>query len=94
MKGINNGGDYMGYFANSTDQMDYEEAFCHRCVNWNNQRLCSVMSIHFMYSYQLCNEHDHPGKIMMDMLIPEIDEGDGPYNGECTMFCLRAGQGG
>jgi len=42
---------------------------------------------HSLYSYELCNEKEHPGKIILDLLIPigKID------NKKCAMFSPRNG---
>jgi hypothetical protein len=86
----------MAYFANGTEGELYRERFCERCTNWRDLDDgrgpgCPIMDVHFMYAYELCNESEHPGKIMLDMLIPMVDHtfSDGltyPVPGECSMF--------
>ncbi len=75
----------MGYFANGTEGTFYEERYCNRCVHEDaDGKGCAVMLAHILYAYQLCNEDDHPGKHMLDMLIPPSKDGLG--NDQCSMF--------
>lgn len=81
----------MGYFSNGTEGLAYEERFCSRCVHSDTSgdreigvdRPCPVWLAHTLYAYELCNEDDHAGKIMLDMLIPMTENGE---NLECVMF--------
>ncbi len=71
----------MGYFSNGTEGEMYQERWCSRCVR-DKEEGCPVWIAHLLYSYQLCNSPEDPGKVMLDMLIPR----EGIYNGQCAMF--------
>jgi hypothetical protein len=45
------------------------------------------MDAHFLYAYDLCNEKEHPGKVILDMLIPVDAQSD---TGKCAMFYKRS----
>lgn len=84
----------MGYFSNGTEAAIYEETFCARCIHYDDEagvdEPCPIWMAHFLYAYELCNEDDHhPGKVMLDMLIPR-DENGLNGNGRCTMFVQDA----
>jgi len=68
----------MAYFANGTAGIDFEQRYCSRCVHMGPEDGpgCPVWAAHLLFSYQLCNAKEDPGKIILDMLIP----------GECAMF--------
>ena len=76
----------MGYFANGTEGDQYEKMYCDLCVHQVNDtgERCPVWDLHLDYSYELCNDKSHPGKIMLDTLIPP--DGDGVFNSRCKMF--------
>ena len=74
----------MGYFPNGTEGMAYQEHYCDRCANQNDDGGCPILDAHLMFAYELCNEIDHPGKRILDMLIPENSDGLG--NARCTLF--------
>lgn len=80
----------MGYFSNGTEGAIYEETFCARCVHSDAEvgvdPPCPIWMAHLLYAYDLCNEDDHPGKIMLDSFIPRREEGGLNGNGRCTMF--------
>lgn len=90
----------MGYFANGTEGELFEEAWCARCVHSDHRPgkefgdrdnpPCPVWMAHLLFARGLCNAEEHPGKLILDMLIPHRLEqaGDGfgvPVN-ECAMF--------
>ena len=77
----------MGYFANGTEGLIYEERYCARCVHDDGEKGCPVMHAHMLFAYDLCNEKEHPGKAMLDMLIPVSKDGCG--NQQCAMFHPR-----
>ena len=63
---------------------------CFRCSHWpktEDAPACPVEMAHMLYSYELCNSKDDPGKIILDMLIPP----DGIGAGKCAMFSPRHG---
>ena len=74
----------MGYFANGSEGLSFEETYCQHCVNKpeRQDRDCPVWSAHLLYGYDLCNSTGHPGKVMLDMLI-ERTPGCG---NRCMMF--------
>jgi hypothetical protein len=63
----------MGYFPNGTAGEIFQAQNCDRCVhNVTDPDApgCPVWLAHFLYSYELCNEEKHPGKVILDLLIP------------------------
>jgi len=66
----------MAYFANSTEQFDYEEKFCGRCGHYPN---CTVIMLHLLHNYNECNNPDS----ILHVLIPQNDKGE---NQQCSMF--------
>ena len=89
----------MGYFANGTEGAMFEEANCSRCVHSDisgDREIgahppCPVWMAHMLFAYELCNEKEHPGKVILDMLIPNerpiASDGRpaGPHQ-DCAMF--------
>lgn len=76
----------------------FEDAWCSRCVHSDispGREIgldppCPVWVAHTLYAYELCNEEEHPGKVILDILIERkmIEASDGfglPVN-ECKMF--------
>lgn len=77
----------MGYFPNMTAWEFWAADNCFRCVHWpkdDDAPGCPVEMAHTLYSYELCNEKDNPGKVILDMLIPVSKGGVG--NDRCAMF--------
>jgi hypothetical protein len=80
----------MGYFSNGTEGAMFEEAWCSRCVHSDisgDREIgvdppCPVWMAHTLYAYELCNEKEHPGKVILDALIPIRDD----LSNECAMF--------
>lgn len=79
----------MGYFSNGTEGDMFEARYCNRCVHEDDEKGCPVMLAHVLYSYELCNEKEHPGKVMLDMLIPREREPGYCGNAQCAMFYER-----
>ncbi len=92
----------MGYFSNGTEGAIYEDRYCSRCIHSDLgpgkeigvDKPCPIWMMHLLYAYELCNEKDHPGKVMLDTFIPLVtikarDGIDFPDNGECVMFTPR-----
>ena len=80
----------MGYFANGTEGMVYEERYCNRCKHQPDydeelgfQPECSIMQAHSIYNYDDCNNVNS----ILHILIPRDNKG---YNKQCTMFMLDA----
>ena len=88
----------MGYFSNGTEHLLFEEAWCANCIHSDHSGgreigvnpPCPVMMAHSLYAYELCNEKDHPGKVILDMLMPRkqipTKDGIGLDVNECSMF--------
>jgi hypothetical protein len=90
----------MGYFSNGTEGEMFEDAWCSRCVHSDisgDREIgvdppCPVWMAHTLYAYDLCNEEEHPGKVILDMLIPSslviASDGLGAFSTEagCKMF--------
>ncbi len=72
----------MGYFANGTEGMMYQEEYCNRCEHDVSED-CAVWELHLLHSYELCNTPDN----FLDVLIPR-NKG-GCYNEKCNMFTPR-----
>jgi hypothetical protein len=82
----------MAYFANGTEGDQYEAEFCEKCVHYEDPsgRGCMVWWAHLEYAYELVNQKDHPGKKILDMLIPPIGGGyNGKFPDKCRMFHPR-----
>ena len=74
----------MGHFSNGTEGMMYEEAWCDRCrFNADEDNACPVMIAHLLYDYDLSQDKEHPGKVILDLLIPIGEDG---FNEQCRMF--------
>ena len=69
----------MGYFANGTEGMSYEEQYCMKCVHDNDADGCAVLYAHQLYNYPECNNEDS----ILHILIPRNDKGE---NEQCRMF--------
>ena len=79
----------MGYFANGTEGLLYEEEWCQRCIHFDDineedelleAKPCAVWEAHLLYSYQEANNPDS----VLNMLIPLRDDGLG--NEKCQLF--------
>jgi hypothetical protein len=82
----------MGYFPNMTSWEIWASDNCFKCAHWpkdDDAPPCPVEMAHNLYGYDLCNEADHPGKVMLDMLIPPTKDGLGCQ--QCAMFRDRDG---
>ena len=82
----------MGYFSNATEWDFWAADNCFRCHHWpkdDDGPGCPVEMAHVLYAYELCNEKEHAGKVILDMLIPRSENGCG--NGKCAMFTPRNG---
>jgi len=82
----------MGYFPNMTSWECWAADNCFKCRHWPKDEdapACPVEMAHNLYAYELCNEKDHPGKVILDMLIPV--RADGLGNKKCAMFATRNG---
>lgn len=81
----------MGYFANGTEGMSYEEKYCSRCVHFqrdDNDPSCPVWLAHLLYAYDECNNDGNAAR-MLGMLIPRSKDGIG--NAQCAMYHERPG---
>lgn len=85
-------GEMMAYFANMTEWELWAVDNCNRCAHWpkdDDAPACPVEMAHTIYSYELCSEASHPGKVVLDMLIPPRANGVG--NQRCAMFAAKNG---
>jgi len=74
----------MGYFANGSEGDEYENQYCHRCVNFIDRfncgsESCPVLDAHLLYNYEDCNSPES----ILHILIPRDEKGN---NQQCTMF--------
>jgi hypothetical protein len=73
----------MAYFPNGTAGLGFVETTCVDCVHWKDDgdgrgHGCPVYDVHLLFSTDLCNKKDDPGKVILDTLIePDFT---------CTMF--------
>ena len=72
----------MGYFANSTEGVIYQNRFCSRCRHGCDEEGCMIWSIHITYNYSQFDEGLEEVQKILDALIPR----EGIENKECTMF--------
>jgi hypothetical protein len=82
----------MGYFPNMDSWEFWAATNCFRCDHWpkdDDAPCCPVETAHQLYSYELCNATDQPGKVILDLLIPIAKSGVG--NEKCAMFKSRDG---
>jgi hypothetical protein len=75
----------MAYFYCGTEGADYEAHYCDNCVHGNAEHGCPVFNAHWLYSYELCNKKEDPGKVILDMLIPEGEHGPA----QCSLFIRK-----
>lgn len=78
----------MGYFSSGSEDSDYEEQYCVKCVHYGPKYGpgCPIWGAHLIWNYKLCNDDpkDSPGKAMLDSFIPMSE--DRLRNEQCTMF--------
>lgn len=82
----------MGYFSNSCEGDAWEADNCAHCIHSKQDEdagMCPVMLAHMTFAYELCNEEQHPGKVILDWLIPRNKSGVG--NRRCAMLVRRNG---
>lgn len=81
----------MAYFSNGTEGDAYAYIYCRQCVHSKDKEApgvgCPVMDAHWIWAYELCNDHETPGKKMLEMLIPG-GNGDKPIE-KCKMFYVE-----
>ncbi len=70
----------MGYFSNGSEGMDYQAAWCDRCVHDDPeaQRFCPIWGLHLEWNPCEEGDRDHA----CQKFIPRV----GIWNGACTMF--------
>ena len=76
----------MGYFSNGTQGDMYEEEYCSKCVNNDQEKGCPVIMLHMHWNYEQ-NRQDEVSKIKkftLDWFIPQ--EKGGIFNDQCLMF--------
>jgi hypothetical protein len=84
----------MGYFANGTEGLMFEEANCVRCIHSDHREgkefgdkdnpACPVWMAHLMFAYEECNSASN-AKTILDMLIQPTEN----FGNECQMFIPR-----
>lgn len=83
----------MGYFPNMTSWEFWASDNCVKCKHWPTKDEdapgCPVEMAHMLYSYELCNNDEDPGKVILDLLIPINSDRTG--NLKCAMFTHRNG---
>lgn len=82
----------MGYFPNMSSWEYWARDNCFRCAHWPKDEDapgCPVEMAHQLYSYDLCNAENDPGKIILDMLIPPTKDDLGCE--KCAMFQTKDG---
>jgi hypothetical protein len=72
----------MGYFANGSENMDYEAEYCFKCVHSGQDDMCPVMFAHFLYNDHPDSESKPDVKFILNLLIPR----SGVHNEQCKMF--------
>lgn len=72
----------MGYFANGSEGMDYEEQFCRRCIHVGPEEGpgCHVWLAHLLFNYTQTKNAEV--EAVLDTLIPR----NGIHNLQCAMF--------
>jgi hypothetical protein len=82
----------MAYFSNGCEGEDYAQRYCRRCVHSKLEEApgvhCPVMDAHWLWAYELANEHETHGKKILDMLIPMNERN---YPARCAMFHEKRG---
>lgn len=76
----------MGYFANGSEGMTYEEYWCRRCVHVGPEDGpgCAVWLAHLLYNYD-----QHKDENLAEVLNVLIPRDAGGQNQECAMFTPR-----
>lgn len=77
----------MAYFPNGSAFEHFEGENCLGCVHHNDGG-CPVALAHFLFAYELCNDKEHPGKVILDMLIPDPEPSVMP---RCAMRATKDG---
>lgn len=70
----------MAYFPNGSAGEHYEAMYCNHCVH--QEAPCPIWDAHLLFAYELCNKKEDPGKVILDMLIPD----EAPGAGKCKMY--------
>lgn len=74
----------MGYFSNGTEGDMYEEKYCYKCLNYDEEKECPIISLHLHWNYEAQREGEENKKYALDWFIPRNEEG--PFNQQCRMF--------
>ncbi len=81
----------MGYFSNGTEDMQYHEQYCDRCINWRESSPdaddwgCPVMDLHVQWNY----EQQGKGRIRIvkkQALDNFIEQKEDTFCDKCKMF--------
>jgi hypothetical protein len=75
----------MGYFSNGTEGDMYEEEYCYKCLNFDEEKGCPIMNLHLVWNYEaISSKGDAIKKYALDWFIPPNK--DGMFNQQCRMF--------
>lgn len=77
----------MGYFSNGTEGEMYEEEYCYKCLNYNEEQGCQIMNLHLFWNYEAQRENGEDKKYALNWFIPPDKEGI--FNQQCRMFKMR-----
>jgi hypothetical protein len=75
----------MAYFSNGSEGDRFQAEYCDRCVHWNPEKGCPIFDAHLLFNYQECDSGSN-AEMILNMLIPEIENEHGTFPGECSMF--------
>ena len=84
----------MAHFPNGTSFDFFYEGMCEKCVHEpvdmedHPEDGCPIILAHELYSYDLCNNKEHPGKVILDLLIPMREDCQAD---DCRLFHARDG---
>ena len=79
----------MGYFANGTEGLQYQEEHCSRCVHSQQSAeypSCPVWDAHVLFAYEECDSKSNAEQIL-ELLIPNAGTG----NAQCALYHERPG---
>ncbi len=74
----------MAYFSNGTEGMEYETAYCDKCVHQHKEWGCPCWAAHLSWNY----DESHNKESILHKMIPRSK--DGLSNAQCFAFTPRA----
>jgi len=79
----------MGYFSNGTEGGVYQETYCIKCRNFNNEGGCAIWNAHLdLQPYGADGEKEQGIQDVLDALIPRGK--DGRRNQQCLLYLPMA----